>query len=411
MERICNALHGLKPAMLMVVVQFVFGGVNVFYKLAANDGMSLRVIVAYRFIFATAFVLPLALLFKRKSRPKLSWVVLFQAFFCGLFGGSLAQNLYIESLALTSATFASAMSNLIPAITFILAIFFGLERLNLGTIVGKAKVLGTLMGIGGAMLLTFYKGAEIDIWSSHLNLLHDSQNQTRHVASPLKQSGNRLLGFLLALGSCSSFALWLIIQAKLSEKYPCHFSSTALMCMMGAIQAVAFALCMEKDWSQWKLGWNIRLLTVVYSGVVGSGLMVIFIAWCVHTRGPLFVSVFNPLMLVLVAVMGSLLLDEKLHLGSILGAVLIVCGLYAVLWGKGKEMKKITQLAPSNSSRESDDQLMDIVIASPMEGNVNVIASVKPDSLSTSNAPIQGNPLAKGHNQENEENLSNSKSC
>jgi hypothetical protein len=95
---------------------------------------------------------------------------------------------------------------------------------------------------------------------------------------------------------------------------------------------------------------------------------------------------------------------------SILGAVLIVCGLYAVLWSKGKEMKKITQLAPSNSSRESDE-LMDIVIASPMEGNVNVIASVKPDSLSTSNAPIQGNPLAKGHNQENEENLSNSKSC
>lgn len=93
-----------------------------------------------------------------------------------------------------------------------------LERLNLGTIVGKAKVLGTLMGIGGAMLLTFYKGAEIDIWSSHLNLLHDSQNQTRHVASPLKQSGNRLLGFLLALGSCSSFALWLIIQVIIQIK-------------------------------------------------------------------------------------------------------------------------------------------------------------------------------------------------
>lgn len=92
---------------------------------------------------------------------------------------------------------------------------------------------------------------------------------------------------------------------------------------------------------------------------------------------------------------------------SILGAVLIVCGLYAVLWGKGKEMKKITQLAPSNSSRESDE-LMDIVIASPMEGNVNVIASVKPDSLSNSNAPIQGNPLAKGHDQE--ENLSTSRS-
>lgn len=36
----------------------------------------------------------------------------------------MAQNLYAESLALTSATFAAAMTNLIPAITFVLAILF-----------------------------------------------------------------------------------------------------------------------------------------------------------------------------------------------------------------------------------------------------------------------------------------------
>lgn len=51
----------------------------------------------------------------------------------------------------------------------------------------------------------------------------------------------------------------------MSEEYLCQYSSTALMCVMGAIQAVIFALCMEKDWSQWKLAWNIRLLTVAYS--------------------------------------------------------------------------------------------------------------------------------------------------
>lgn len=32
-------------------------------------------------------------------------------------------------------------------------------------------------------------------------------------------------------------------------------------------------------------------------------------------RGPLFVSVFQPLMLVIVAIAGSLFLDEKLHVG------------------------------------------------------------------------------------------------
>lgn len=48
---------------------------------------------------------------------------------------------------------------------------------------------------------------------------------------------------------------------------------------------------------------------------MGSGLMFSLVAWCVRMRGPLFVSVFQPLMLVIVAVAGSLFLDEKLRVG------------------------------------------------------------------------------------------------
>lgn len=48
-------------------------------------------------------------------------------------------------------------------------------------------------------------------------------------------------------------------------RYPCPYSSTALMCIMGSIQGIVYALCMEKDWNQWKLGWGIRLLTVAYT--------------------------------------------------------------------------------------------------------------------------------------------------
>lgn len=48
---------------------------------------------------------------------------------------------------------------------------------------------------------------------------------------------------------------------------------------------------------------------------MASGVVVIVIAWCVRMRGPMFVSVFNPLMLVLVAIAGSLMLDENLYVG------------------------------------------------------------------------------------------------
>ena len=63
--KLCNIVDGAKPAIVMVAVQLVFGGVNILYKLAINDGMNTRVLVAYRFIFATAFISPLAFILER----------------------------------------------------------------------------------------------------------------------------------------------------------------------------------------------------------------------------------------------------------------------------------------------------------------------------------------------------------
>ncbi|KAL3635293.1 hypothetical protein CASFOL_019840 [Castilleja foliolosa] len=53
--------------MMMVTAQIALAGVNILYKLAANNGMSLRVLIAYRFLFAAATVVPLALIFENTS--------------------------------------------------------------------------------------------------------------------------------------------------------------------------------------------------------------------------------------------------------------------------------------------------------------------------------------------------------
>lgn len=385
MRNIIEMLHGMKAALMMLMVQVLFATMNVFYKLAINDGMSVRVLTAYRLIFATAATLPLALLFERKNRPKLTWRVVFMSFFCGLFGGSLFQNLFFESLALISATFSAAVYNLIPAVTFILAVCFGYERLNLHKASGKAKVLGTITGIAGAMILTFLKGFEINIWNFHINLLHKNGTLTSG------DSGSKLLGIFFGIGSCFCYALWLIIQAKMSKEYNGPYSSTALMSLMGSIQATVFALSVEKDWSQWRLGWDIRLLTAAYSGIVASGLMVIVIAWCVGMRGPLYASVFNPVMLVLVAIAGSIMLNENLYLGSVIGAVLIVIGLYMVLWGKSKEIKKVTHL---------DIEEIEVVVVSA--------TTLDQDNINCSKCNSMGHD--KDHDNNNDNNKNSSKS-
>lgn len=47
----------------------------------------------------------------------------------------------------------------------------------------------------------------------------------------------------------------------MSQKFPWQYSVAALTSVMSAIQSIIYALCTERDWSQWKVEWNLRLLT------------------------------------------------------------------------------------------------------------------------------------------------------
>ncbi|KAL2907048.1 hypothetical protein RDABS01_005758 [Bienertia sinuspersici] len=133
-----------------------------------------------------------------------------------------------------------------------------------------------------------------------------------------------------------------LFQAKLSKIYPNPYSTTAMMNVMGSLQAILFALFADHDWQHWKLGWDIRLVTVSVSvrndwfWSHGG-----FDAWCNRTKGPLFVSIFSPVCLVVVTLVGTLILGDKLYLGSVLGSIVIVLGLYAVVWAKSKEKESI----------------------------------------------------------------------
>ncbi|KAG9139836.1 hypothetical protein Leryth_026865 [Lithospermum erythrorhizon] len=311
---------------MMILVQSMNAGMVLLYRVASHYGMSIKVLIAYRFMIAAVVIGPFAYYIERNKRPIPTRMIVFQSFACALFGQSLVQNFYAESIKLTSATFASAMTNLLPGLTFLIAILFRLENLMLNTIAGKAKVMGTTMGICGAMILTFYKGSEILTSSAGLNILECNK--------PHHQS---FLGPVLAIISCLSAAFSFNIQKLLSDNYPYPYSSTALICVFGAIQSVVYALAFDRDWSHWKLEFNISLLVPLYAGLVASVVVICIMSWCFQVKSPLFVAVFNPLMPIIVAIASKLLLDEKLYLGSIIGSVIIVCGLYLVLWGKAKD--------------------------------------------------------------------------
>lgn len=86
-----------------------------------------------------------------------------------------------------------------------------MEKLGLRTLPGKLKIIGTVLGITGAMTLTFYNGMEFDIWKTHIDLMKIVGRGDSSTAEQ-PHSTNHLLGAVLGGSSCITFGLWLIIQ-------------------------------------------------------------------------------------------------------------------------------------------------------------------------------------------------------
>ncbi|XP_057831598.2 WAT1-related protein At5g07050 isoform X3 [Cryptomeria japonica] len=306
-----------KPALAMIIVQICFAGLNILSKIALNQGMSHYVLIFYRQLFATIATAPVAYILERKTRPKLTIRIFGEIFICSFLGISLNMNFYYTGLSYTTATFSTALLNLVPAITFLMAIVF--------------------------------RGIKIQLWPSPFDLSRYTKSNTT--------TEDFTKGSLFVVMGCICFSTWFILQTHISKKYPVQYSSTAISFFLATIQCAVITLIFERGhYGVWVLGWNVKLLTAIYSGVIASGVAFCLMAWCIKKRGPIFTTMFGPLVLVIVALFGSILLDEKFYLGSVIGAILIVIGLYIMLWSKSKEMEKIVKIPSTPSSISSSKE-------------------------------------------------------
>ncbi|XP_021285086.1 WAT1-related protein At1g43650-like [Herrania umbratica] len=103
------------------------------------------------------------------------------------------------------------------------------------------------------------------------------------------------------------------------------------------MQSTLWAIAAARNSSAWRLGWDVHLLSVAYCGVIVTGITYWLQVWTIEKKGPVFTAIFTPLALVITAIFSAFLWKETLHWGSIGGVVLLVGGLYSVLWGKNRE--------------------------------------------------------------------------
>lgn len=319
-----------KPFLAVVFLQFGLAGMDILSKVALNHGMSNYVLVVYRHAVATIVVAPFAIVFDKKVRPKMTLPIFIKILLLGLLEPVIDQNLYFLGMKHTSATFAATMVNIVPAITFVMAWIFRLEKVKFRSIRSQAKIIGTVATLGGAMMMTLIKGPALNIWSK--------SNPSSGVKQLDISVHDAIRGSIMISIGCFSWAAFVILQAITLKTYPAELSLTALICLMGTLEGTAVALVMEKGrLSPWIIGWDANLLAAVYSGVFCSGLAYYVQGLVMKERGPVFVTAFNPLCMVIVAILSAFIMAEKMYLGRAIGAVVIVAGLYMVIWGKSKD--------------------------------------------------------------------------
>ncbi|VAH37697.1 unnamed protein product [Triticum turgidum subsp. durum] len=304
-------VDGKKPYVIAVIIQVIATGMLVTSKAAYNQGFNTYVFVFYRQAAASLLLLPLAIVLERTT---------------------FSLNLYNVSLKLTSATVGSATSNSMSVVTFIIALLLRMEVVKLRSPSGMAKVAGVVLCLAGVLAIALYVGPSLDPVNHHRAFAAANGEADA-------KRGTWIMGTLLMVLVNVTWSLWIVLQAALLKEFPHKLLVTATQCAFSAGQCFVVAAVAERDFSRWQLGFDVTLVAVLYTGFVVTGVSYYLQAWCADMRGPVFLAVWNPLCFVFTIFCSSFFLGEIVHLGSILGGILLVGGLYSVLWGKSKEIR------------------------------------------------------------------------
>ncbi|XP_019703853.1 WAT1-related protein At5g64700 isoform X2 [Elaeis guineensis] len=306
-------MENIKVWLVVLLIRFIYAGMQILSKAAFNDGMSVFVFLFYRQFVATLLLVPIAFVLERIAA---------------------GTDIYSIALSYTSATLSAATMNVTPVATFILAIVLGMETVKLKRYSGIAKVSGVVLCLSGILAMAFYRGPQLKALKHH-PLFGHGDSHTNQARGDSKSTW--ILGTFLMILSNFLWSLWILFQEPLLKEYPSKLLFTTLQCVFSTIQSFFIALTCERDFSRWKLSFDISLISVAYCGIIVTGVSFYLQTWTIEKRGPVFFAMTMPFTLIITIIGSAFLLGELISLGSVLGAILMVGGLYSVLQGKRRE--------------------------------------------------------------------------
>nr|GME02424.1 WAT1-related protein At5g40240-like [Ipomoea batatas] len=326
------------PFAAMIVVVCMEMATSTIAKAALNSGISTFIFVLYYNFLGVLLLLPGFFIQRHRRNPlPITFSILSRCFILGLLGTCLAMGLGFQGLKYSSPTLAAGISNLMPGFTFVLAMIFRMEKFEVKRRTWQAKSVGTILSIIGASVMTLYQGPTI-LGSSSSTSTSDLPQQY----SLLSQDSSRwVVGGAMIVASYVAASGWYILKTAILKDYQELITIVFFSTFFSSIQCAIVTLLLERKLDAWKLQPGIGMAAIVASAVLEPVCVNNITAFCLVMKGPLYVAMFKPLGVVVAAILNLIFLAEALHLGSIVGSIIISVGFYVVMWGMLREATDI----------------------------------------------------------------------
>uniref|UniRef100_A0A7N0VHW1 WAT1-related protein n=1 Tax=Kalanchoe fedtschenkoi TaxID=63787 RepID=A0A7N0VHW1_KALFE len=149
---------------------------------------------------------------------------------------------------------------------------------------------------------------------------------------------DQIIGCVYLLAAVITLSGNMVLQATTLSEFPAPISLAAVISFVGIFTTLIVQLIQDHSFQLVLPNLSIQdLLTISLLGGVLNGSCTSFNGWALSRKGPVFVSMFNPISTVISAAISIISLGDTISFGSLAGMLLMFSGLYFVLWAKGKE--------------------------------------------------------------------------
>ncbi|TVU42863.1 hypothetical protein EJB05_09286, partial [Eragrostis curvula] len=338
----------------LFAVQCIMGLYMMFLNGLLTAGVPSLFIIVVACAASSVVVLPFAVAIERKEwRPKVwSPMLVFQLVVISLGGVSIYQVFMMLGVERTSPAIASAMPNLGPGFIFVIAACVRFERFEWKCKYTRAKILGTLVCLSGAMCVSFLKHPTPSVSPKSI-----PSNEELSQGNVNKEW---ILGCFYLLTGVLILACNTVMQAAALKRFPAPLSICSITAMMGSIFSAIIQVLMEGKLSAGTSDNIPRIIgEIILVGGVVIGLCTTFQVSSIGRKGPVLVSMFSPFQTVFSALISLFFFGQWIGLGCLVGIVLMFVGLYVVLWAKNCEDKMFIELkAPSETECDVERPLL-----------------------------------------------------